>query len=98
MRDVGVMASLFVISTLVMLGSFMMVFRRVLVMFSRFAVVIRAFVCRHFCANLSKSNISRGHLGNGHTPLVPPAGDFSHPWPDLTEHLLQDLAEAAAEP
>jgi hypothetical protein len=51
---VGVMASLLVISTFVMLGSFKMVFRRVPVMFSRLAVVICAFVCRHFGSTFQK--------------------------------------------
>jgi hypothetical protein len=44
---VGMVAGLLVISTLVMLGSFTMVFRCVLVMFGRLFVVICAFVC-HF--------------------------------------------------
>jgi len=55
MRYVGVMASLLVIPGFVMLASFKMVFRRVLVMFSRLAMVICAFVFGHFWVNLSKS-------------------------------------------
>ena len=47
MRYVGVVTGLLVISTLVMFGRFTMVFRCVLVMFSRLVVVICAFVC-HF--------------------------------------------------
>jgi hypothetical protein len=46
-RYVGVMASLFVTPAFVMLRSFTMVFRRVLVMFGRLVVVFRTFVCRH---------------------------------------------------
>jgi hypothetical protein len=44
MRYVGVVTGLLVISTLVVLGSFTMVFRCMLVMFSRLVVVICAFV------------------------------------------------------
>ena len=44
MRYVGVMGSLLMISTLVMLSGFMMVPRRVLVMLSGFLMVICAFV------------------------------------------------------
>ena len=47
MRNLGMMASLLVISRFVMLGSFTMVFGRVLVMLGRFVVVFSAFVCRH---------------------------------------------------
>lgn len=46
-RDVSVMAGLLVISPFVMLGSFTMVFRRVLMMFGRLVVVFRTFVFRH---------------------------------------------------
>ena len=48
-RYVGVMTSLFVICSLVMLGSFTMVFCCVFVMFRCLVVVFRTFVCRHFC-------------------------------------------------
>ena len=44
MRHVSVMAGLLVVAAFVMLGSFFMVFRCVLVMFRRFSVVICAFV------------------------------------------------------
>lgn len=47
MRYVRVMAGLLVIPAFVMLRSFTMVFRRVLVMFGRLVVVFRTFVCRH---------------------------------------------------
>jgi hypothetical protein len=47
MGDVGVVTGLLVISTLVMLGSFTMVFCCVLVMFGRLVMMLCAFVC-HF--------------------------------------------------
>ncbi len=44
---VGVVTALLVISAFVMLGRFKMVFRRVLVVFRRLAVMVCAFVCSH---------------------------------------------------
>ena len=54
MCDVSVVCSLLVISTLVVLGSFEMVFRCMPVMFSSLLVVICAFICRlAFLSNCS---------------------------------------------
>jgi hypothetical protein len=55
-RYVSVVTGLLVISALVVLGSFTMVFRRVLVMFSRLVMVLCSFVC-HF-GRLSMSSFA----------------------------------------
>ena len=59
MRDVGVMPALLVIPTLVMLGSFKVVFRGVLVVISRFAVVVRTFMCHHSVSTFQELVVSR---------------------------------------
>jgi len=61
-RYVSVMASLLVIRAFVVLGSFTMAFRCVLVMFSRLVVVLCTFVCRHLCFPPLKGSLNATRL------------------------------------
>jgi hypothetical protein len=61
MRHVSVMTGLLVISTLVVLGSFTMVFRCVLVMFSRLVMMPCSFVSHFGCLSMS-SFAGQSHL------------------------------------